>query len=698
MTATVYIGDVHDVLPKLEPGTVRAVVTSPPYFSLRRYVPGDDREIGQGSFMDWLTDLVYVFRGIEPLLTDDAVVWLNVGDTYCVDTETEILTRRGWLRWDQVQVGDEAYGLDEHTHLGEWTPITEIHRHDPMPRKMLRLEGKGHSSLTTANHRWLVENRTTPGRGQSRPGDQNGSAKLTQEIADAIREQYAQGGVRQVDLAAKYGVVFSTVGKILRGQIWNNIPRCSGERGDNGRMLRVPSRLVRTSEDLRVDDRIPTAAPQANPPEYQQWSDAFVEAIAWYATEGSDIRNSRRPCDGPLGGIAIVQSGINLSQCDAIRRCLEKLFWPASEANGGKGSPPSWTEVHRRGVGFPGKSGLGPHPMRYEWRLNAAAARVLREATHDGKVPKIEWLATLTGRQLELFIDSVMAGDGCYQPSGWRSICDQSVDRIDAYQAAAALAGIATSRSAYVSEYGTTKYILTLRNTRTMRPSRQPVNEWVEHDGPVWCPTTGTGSWLARRGGATFFTGNSGTGGAGGDHNRGSSKEHLTKYRQTLPVILPNGKELAPGQAIDAPGRLLHALQDDGWYCRSQVVWRKPIKPESIAHTKRPGFSHEMVYMLTRARNGYAFDGADLPEKGSVWDIPPGGRVKGAKAPMPRALALRCLTAMGIKEGCVLDPFLGSGTTIDAAQIVGLDSVGIDLDEEAAVSAAAMFEAQIIRI
>jgi len=188
-----------------------------------------------------------------------------------------------------------------------------------------------------------------------------------------------------------------------------------------------------------------------------------------------------------------------------------------------------------------------------------------------------------------------------------------------------------------------------------------------------------------------------GSGGAGGDHNRGGSKTHLRKYRQGR-VELPDGSTLPGGQWIDAPGRLLHALQNDGWYCRSQIVWVKPIKPEAMSHTRRPGISHEMVYMLTRTPNQYAFDGQDLAEKGNVWHIKPGGRVPGAKAPMPLALAVRCLTAMGITEGLVLDPFMGSGTTLEAAQFVGLDGVGIDLDEEAATTAAARLNASIIRV
>lgn len=74
---------------------------------------------------------------------------------YCVDTETEILTKRGWLRWDEVQIGDESYTIDPATGLAGWETITDVfrkHRHTPM----VAMEGRRHSSLSTPDHRWLV--------------------------------------------------------------------------------------------------------------------------------------------------------------------------------------------------------------------------------------------------------------------------------------------------------------------------------------------------------------------------------------------------------------------------------------------------------------------------------------------------------------------------------------------------------------
>lgn len=87
----------------------------------------------------------------------------NYGD-YCMDTETEVLSRRGWLRWDQVEVGDEAFTMSPVTGLGEWDAVTDVFR-EHRKRTMISMEGASHSSLSTPDHRWLVKSASSPDLG-----------------------------------------------------------------------------------------------------------------------------------------------------------------------------------------------------------------------------------------------------------------------------------------------------------------------------------------------------------------------------------------------------------------------------------------------------------------------------------------------------------------------------------------------------
>jgi site-specific DNA-methyltransferase (cytosine-N4-specific) len=57
---------------------------------------------------------------------------------------------------------------------------------------------------------------------------------------------------------------------------------------------------------------------------------------------------------------------------------------------------------------------------------------------------------------------------------------------------------------------------------------------------------------------------------------------------------------------IGVPWRVALALQDDGWWLRNDIIWRKPnATPESV--TDRFTRSHEHVFLLT-ASSRYFFD------------------------------------------------------------------------------------------
>ncbi len=69
---------------------------------------------------------------------------------------------------------------------------------------------------------------------------------------------------------------------------------------------------------------------------------------------------------------------------------------------------------------------------------------------------------------------------------------------------------------------------------------------------------------------------------------------------------------LKPKDLCMIPARLALALQADGWWLRSQIVWSKPNPmPESV--TDRPTTSHEFVFLLTRSPR-YFYDAEAVRE------------------------------------------------------------------------------------
>ena len=63
---------------------------------------------------------------------------------------------------------------------------------------------------------------------------------------------------------------------------------------------------------------------------------------------------------------------------------------------------------------------------------------------------------------------------------------------------------------------------------------------------------------------------------------------------------------LKPKDLIGIPWRVAFALQADGWYLRSDIIWHKPNPmPESV--TDRPTSAHEHVFLLSKSAR-YFFD------------------------------------------------------------------------------------------
>ncbi|RTK94018.1 hypothetical protein EKI60_04660 [Candidatus Saccharibacteria bacterium] len=82
-------------------------------------------------------------------------VWVGMDLGWCVDTETEILTKRGWLKYDQVLIGDESLSIDPTTGRSSWETITDLYKDTGM-YTMVHMKGQSFDAMTTPHHKWLV--------------------------------------------------------------------------------------------------------------------------------------------------------------------------------------------------------------------------------------------------------------------------------------------------------------------------------------------------------------------------------------------------------------------------------------------------------------------------------------------------------------------------------------------------------------
>lgn len=206
-----------------------------------------------------------------------------------------------------------------------------------------------------------------------------------------------------------------------------------------------------------------------------------------------------------------------------------------------------------------------------------------------------------------------------------------------------------------------------------------------------------------------------------GDRRGGIGNEHGQRNEHK-----PPDKEigLKPKDLIGIPWRVAFALQADGWYLRSDIIWHKPnAMPESVKD--RPTKAHEYIFLLAKSeryyydadaiREPYAENSlsrykyqyrSDVPSskatknpaigaragkinpnpkgrnKRTVWSVST-KPFKGAHfATFPPDLIEPCILAGCPEGGIVLDPFFGAGTTGLVALRHNRNFLGIELNAD----------------
>ncbi len=176
---------------------------------------------------------------------------------------------------------------------------------------------------------------------------------------------------------------------------------------------------------------------------------------------------------------------------------------------------------------------------------------------------------------------------------------------------------------------------------------------------------------------------------------------------------------LKPKDLIGIPWRVAFALQQDGWYLRSDIIWHKPNPmPESVKD--RPTKSHEYIFLMSKSQR-YYYDADGIREicgpnthggspgnrgqkqeslnqqkggnlgdwdiskgrnKRSVWTVPTMPFKEAHFATFPPDLIKPCIIAGCPQDGIVLDPFMGSGTTAVVAKQLFRHYIGCELNPE----------------
>jgi DNA modification methylase len=172
--------------------------------------------------------------------------------------------------------------------------------------------------------------------------------------------------------------------------------------------------------------------------------------------------------------------------------------------------------------------------------------------------------------------------------------------------------------------------------------------------------------------GDTYYSGN---GQPHGSDPKCSSRNFLRK--KVRPVDM-SGWDIPKKSLIGIPWKAAFAMQERGWTLRSSIIWNRCNAFVEPTARDRPYRQYEFLFMFSKSRF-YSFDRSQLKEE-DVWNIPiERSRRANHNAAFPTELVRRCIEVGSPTGGHVLDPFVGSGTTIFTALENHRNVVGIDM-------------------
>lgn len=240
------------------------------------------------------------------------------------------------------------------------------------------------------------------------------------------------------------------------------------------------------------------------------------------------------------------------------------------------------------------------------------------------------------------------------------------------------------------------------------------VRDLLADDGTLWLNLGDSyaGSWGAQSRG-DFYEGTL----EGVDKNYSLSARQIRAHPkpQNCAGSLKHTPGLKAKDLIGIPWRVAFALQEDGWYLRSDIIWaKKNGMPESVAD--RPTKSHEYIFLLSKSAD-YFYDADAIKEptdpsksrdsstapravppngtphtrfahgrrfeqrnKRSVWTVSTQPYTGAHFATFPPDLIRPCVLAGSRPGDVVFDPFMGSGTTALVAKENGRRYLGCELN------------------
>lgn len=406
------------------------------FFDLFHDIAGWHKALEKFYFKNGYVTGLSGFRRYAPVSSNERI--------NCVDTETECLTEHGWKTVEDLKEGMLIYTKNAKTGELELKPILKVNR--------AKYCGPVHvlngtiSSVTTHNHRWLVDYQIDHGKN-------NGGLETVVKFVESI------------DLTA------------------------TKDPGKYKVHLTADRPCLQTGKGV--------------------WTDDEVRLIGWVLTDGCFMKVHLRRKNKDRVGVSVQQSIRGNPQKVAV---IDALF-----------DRLSMTMRCQEGIKKLVNSSIQDQGNYKSWVTYSDLAERIVKALPD-KTLTWEFLQQLSTPQLQILFDTMLLGDGSWDKANNRygGFTASSKKRIDAFSMLCVLLGqphriIFNPPKQYPShskQYASMNNIpkvggywtINLNTRKRIQPGFYA--SWKAFDGEVWCPATVNQTFVARRKGSVYITGN----------------------------------------------------------------------------------------------------------------------------------------------------------------------------------------------
>ena len=168
----------------------------------------------------------------------------------------------------------------------------------------------------------------------------------------------------------------------------------------------------------------------------------------------------------------------------------------------------------------------------------------------------------------------------------------------------------------------------------------------------------------------------------GFSRNTGKYARSTDTHYKDHKICKQDGKVLQYKQLLMLPSRVAIGMQEQGWILRNDIIWHKPNAIPSYSKDRRlPRYEHIFHFVKN---SKYYFDYEKAKEIGFHYDIfdqtiKP---FKMHKASFPVEMIEKLILTTSREKDIVLDPFMGSGTTAEAAAKHKRHYIGFEINPE----------------